>query len=194
MGMPAFACVDDDRHARGDALIAAAGVDYDGHLAAVHPRVGSRCGVGAQLHADVVPLREQRPADIRAVVVPQALLGYRHIAADLPFEKLFYVFQIDDFAEFDYALYGETAPVGKAVRLCGGLLFKQRFAVFPDADDIRVILDYSDEGAFLTGKRGDHYVEDMRSIGKLHLDRAAAGPGLCIRRRLQRRRADAYLP
>ncbi len=108
-----FARVHDDGNAGGDALVAAARNDDDGHLAPVHARIRSRRGVSARFHANVLRSRlQQNLSDVGAVIVFHALFRDGHVQLCLLAHKLFHVRKIDAVRKFANLFHAEKAAVG----------------------------------------------------------------------------------
>ena len=85
----------DEGHRAGDALIAAAGVDDDRQLAAVHAGIGAGGGLGFCAVGDIVAVSgQQHPPDVGAVVAQQALFCNGVVVADLPFQQVCHVPQV----------------------------------------------------------------------------------------------------
>ena len=84
--------IDNHRDGRSHALIAAAGVDYNGQLTAAHSRIGAcrRPGLGPVLNAVAIGF-QQNLADGRAIAAVHSRLGNGHIVVDLPLEDLLHI-------------------------------------------------------------------------------------------------------
>ena len=130
-----------ERHRAGDALIAAAGVDDDRQLTAVHAgiRTGGRLGLGPDRHIVAVG-RKQHPADVRAIVAQKALLCNGVVIADLAFQQVRHILQVGRLGKVPDVLHVQQAAVGPAVP--PGLLVQQRLFVEHPA----ILFDQADVG------------------------------------------------
>ena len=143
--------VHDERHRHGDALVAAAGVDDHGQLAAAHTRVGRRCGARARAHLHVVAVGTQHDAaDVRAPVARQPLVGDGAVAGDLAIQHLAHVIQLHGHGEVPDALHRQHAaighPVGRAAN-GGHRHVAQHLPVALLAHDVRMEVDDAHERA-----------------------------------------------
>ena len=145
-GYVLFACIDNDRNGGGDALIAAARVDDDGHITAAHSCFGSGGGIGFHAGDNAVRIGFADNAPDSETVIPgHSLVGNVHIAANLPFKEL------ADFVNFDLickhfdCVQRKTGAVG--VKPCAGRcarFFENGLAVTQNAHDIRMRVAHLD--------------------------------------------------
>ena len=141
--------INHDRQGRRQALIAAAGIDDDRQIAAVHARIRPCSGVGLGAIVDARAVRlQQNAADVRTVVPPQAFLGNRPVQVDLPLEDLLHIGDLDLICKGDDILDRQQAAVGRV--LAGRLLIVlvlQHDTVFLHTDHVGVEARDLDEGA-----------------------------------------------
>ena len=133
--------VHNDGQGGSHALISAAGDDDDGQLAAAHPCVRARRGLGACAYAHVVTARfEKSFADRRAVVSAQPLLTYGEVILYLTVEHIAYVLKAHGLRKIEDIAHVENAAVSLAALAVIRVLFKQHLAVFLYEHDICVII------------------------------------------------------
>ena len=110
----------DEGHRAGNALIAAAGVDDDRQLAAVHAGIGACGGLGFCAVGDIVAVSgQQHPPDVGTVVAQQALFCNGVVVADLPFQQVCHVPQVGGLGKVPDVLHVQQAAVGAGILLHG---------------------------------------------------------------------------
>ena len=189
-----FSSVNDDRQRCRQSLIAAAGIDDNRQVAAVHARVrpGRGVGLGAVVDAHAIRL-QQDAADVRAVIPAQALLGDGPVIVDLPLERLLHIGNVHFVCKSNDVLDRQQTAVGGV--LTAGLLIvlvKLHNAVFLDMDHVRVV-SRNLNGRAVRPRRDAHL-----NVEHVVLVRAPDGKGRLLqicpdRIRLLRREAGEHL-
>lgn len=132
----------DEGHRAGDALIAAAGVDDDRQLTAVHAgiRTGGRLGLGPDRHIVAVG-RKQHPADVGTVVAQKAFFRDGVVVADLPLQQVGHIPQVGGLGKLPDILHVQKTAVRPAAllrRFVRQRLFVEHLAVLFDQADVGV--------------------------------------------------------
>ena len=157
-------------HGGGDALVAAAGADDHGHLAAVHAGVGAGSAPGARLGLNAAAGGEQGGADVGAPVPPQPLGGNGAVALDLPADEGAYAVNGYGFDKGKNVFHVQNALVLQIVLGRGAHgLFQQDLAVLFHVDQICVVVGHAGHGLVSAQPAGEADVQ--------HAGRFGAGDG-----------------
>ena len=139
-------------HTGGNALVAAAGKDDDGHFAAAHTGIGtggSPSGSPAVIGSTL--LVQNNGADIGAPVATEAFLGDGQVILQLAAHEFLHIGNIQHIGKFHDPLDAEASLIGQVI--LRGLLhghFQFHNAVAADMDDIGVMVDDADTGGIFT--------------------------------------------
>ena len=162
-------CKDHHRHAGGDALIAGAGANDDGHFAAAHPGVGARRRIGAGLLLKVPALMVQHDgADVGAPVAGQALFGDGHVVLDLAAHQRADIFHIHAVGKLHDPRHTEAGLVCQTLfrGIADGLL-QEDFTILFQQNDVGMVVDNPDARLLPLGFQGQINVENQVRGGRL---------------------------
>ena len=142
--------------------------------AAVHAGIGAGGGLGFCTVGDIVAVSgQQHPPDVGTVVAQQALFCNGVVVADLPFQQVCHVPQVDGLGKVPDVLHVQQAAVGAGILLHGlvqqGHLVQHR-AILLDAADVGVVVRDAHPGVVLPATLGDDDVKHMPLLGVLDGD------------------------